>query len=390
MTAQATERLDALVSGLLEAGDEIPMVSATMDLSVGGSGQPPALKVLDQAVRHAIEEADLPEDYHQAVHDEAKRLEAAAIEASEGGALGLIYFGSAEVGVRAVALDTPIRTSLHTGARPWLFELALARYLARPVCLVQCDLHTMDVVRVQYGAVQAEDKVDWDEHFLTEKGQRTGRDAQGGAPGTSGSGGSGPAGASGRSGPGHSYVVQRRHVDEQRNLFANQAAEHLEEFVRPGDLLVVEGVDEARQQLLARLPERLQQIAVQQPAVDPTEQERDRLARLREYVHRAQLDLATLEANRWFAGAHADLAFGGPQAITTAAEQGRVATIILHPQSETHFGTSEDARLQETSADPGAVEAALQAALRQGAEVAFSDDPRILEQQGGAIAIGRF
>src|SRR5690606_35862477 len=101
-------------------------------------------------------------------------------------------------------------------------ELALARYLARPVCLVQCDLHTMDVTRVQYGAAQDEAQVDWPAHYLTNRGQRTGVDRRGGAPGVAGSGGQGPAGASGKAGPGHSYVQQDRHVEEQRNLFANE------------------------------------------------------------------------------------------------------------------------------------------------------------------------
>ncbi len=391
MATLTTDRLDTLVSRLLEAGDEIPMLSATVDLTVGGNGQPLALRVLDQAVRHAIEEVDLPEDFQQSVHDETTAFEAAGYDASARGALGLIYYGSPEADLHVVELQAPIRTSLHTGTKPWIFELALARYLARPVCLVQCDLHTMDVTRVQYGAAQAEARVDWPAHYLTNKGQRTGVTARGGAPGSSGSGGSsGPAGASGQSGPGHSYVQENRYVEEQRNLFANEAAEHLERFVRPGDLLVVEGVDEARQQLLARLPERLSMFAVQQPAAEPNEDERDRLERLREVVHRSQLDAGTAEAVRWFEGAHGDLAFGGPEAVTHASEQGRIGLVVLHPDAVSHFGFASDARLHESPVDSGAVEGALQAALRQASEVMFSDSPRLLEEQEGMVGVARF
>src|SRR5690606_17186546 len=158
----------------------------------------------------------------------------------------------------------------------------------------------------------------------------------------------------------------RRYVEEQRNLFANEAAENLARFLEDDDLLVVEGVDEARSQLLGRLPEAIAARALQEPAPPHGEGERERFARLQAIAREAQILAADDRAEAWFSGAEPN-AISGPTAIETACTQGRVASVIVHEEATDHLGTAEDVRLQPSPVDADTVEDLLQAALRQGA-----------------------
>jgi hypothetical protein len=181
-------------------------------------------------------------------------------------------------------------------------------------------------------------------------------------------------------------------VEEQRRLFANEAAQRLSTFVHPGDLLVVEGVEEARSQLLGQLPEEMASAAIQRPWLDPAQQEdpRDRNARLRVLAEEAQIDLGTAQAALWFSGEYGEQAIGGPEAVRSFAEQGRIATVLVHQEAGDHWGHASDARYRAPSVDAAAVEAALEAAIRQGAVVRFADDARLLEQQGGIVGVARY
>lgn len=376
MTTNKPEaRLDSLLSRLLDHPADGLTLTATLDLTPDGSGQPPVLKMLPHAVREAaagLDSADMA-----LVDVEAADLEAAALDASERGMLGLVWISrpgaTAEAASTLLELATPIRSSLHVGPGPRVFELARAAFFDRPVTLVTTDLHTMDVVRVRYGTETASAEVDWPQHYLRKVGQRTGRDAFGGGPG---------------GGAGHSYARQDRYVEEHRNLFANEAAEHLARFVQEGDLLVVEGVDEARAQLLARLPDALAAGALQLPAPPHGEDERARAERLHVLARDAQLARAAERVERWASGAEAN-AIAGIEAIRTACEQGRVGSVVVHERAADHLGSAEDARLHTATVDADAVEGVLQAALRQGAIAAFTEDDRILSE-GGVVAVGRY
>jgi hypothetical protein len=382
MTSTSNHPIETIVSALLEAPSQRPTLTATVDLTPDGSGQPPALKVIGTAVREAVERLDSATLGHGDVdrlREEGQALEEAATDASARGALGLVYVAEMDGALRVVELDSPLRTSVHVGA-PRVFELVRAVYLDRPVVLVTTDLHTMDVVRVQHGAEGARDGVDWPAHYLTKKGQRTHRDAP--AAGS----------AAGTEAAGHSYVSDERRVEEQRRLFANEAAQRLSTFAQPGDLLVVEGVEEARSQLLGQLPAEMASAAIQRPWLNPAQQEdpRERNARLRVLAEEAQVDLGTAQAALWFSGEYGEQAIGGPEAVRSFAEQGRIATVLVHQEAGDHWGHASDARYRAPSVDAAAVEAALEAAIRQGAVVRFAADARLLEQQGGIVGVARY
>jgi hypothetical protein len=233
----------------------------------------------------------------------------------------------------------------------------------------------MNVTRIMYGAEETSAEVDWPAHYLTKRGQRTNRDAHGGG------------GHADERGGGHSYVKQQRRVQEQRNLFANEAAQRLGEVIQPEDLLVLEGVEEARQQMLSRLPQELADGAVQLSAPDPTEDDRDRFARLRLLAERSRFQEAAKHAREF---ASSPSALSGVEAVHNAANEGRVASVIVHQDATNHMGYAHDIRLRESSVDEDAVEAALSAALAQGAAVYFTDEDRVIEEQGGIIAVPRY
>ncbi len=372
--------LDTLVDRLLDQGAGRLTLTATLDLTPDGSGQPPVFQPLRHAVRAAG--AGLDEHAARALDEDISALIAAAEDASARGVLGLVWVSHPVVEGHAdpapftvLELAAPIRNSVHVGEAPRVFEVARAAYLDRPVSLVTTDLHTMDVTRVRYGAAAATDQVDWPQYYLSKVGGRTSLDAYGG-------------GTEGSQGPGHSYSKLERWVENQQNLFANEAAEQLAKFVQDDDILVVEGVDEARSQLLARLPEPVAGRALQLNAPPFGEGERDRYERLRRLANGVQLDLGRERAEAWFSGAEPN-AINGLEAIGHACEQGRVSTVIVHQDATDHFGTAEDTRAHEASVDAGAVERLLEAALRQGAVAVFADDARLLDE-GGIVAIGRY
>lgn len=379
MADETEQRIDALIDQLidLDSGD-VPLLTATVDLRTGSGGQPPALQLLPQIAREAGEAlGKLDRARTRSIEQDLDALRDAIEAASEDGALGLVYCGSAGAGILSlIETPYPLRNSAHAGSRARLFELVRLRYLAgRSVCLLIADMHTMDITRVRYAAEEASDSVDWPKHFLSKHGQRTSIEGAGGMePGAGG----------------HAVNKVERLVEHQRSLFAQEAARHVEAFVQPGDLLVLAGPEEARAQLLNQLPAQYRDVTAEMTALDPTREERELLTALTEFVAETQHQRADADAARWFDGGFGDLAISGTDAIVAAAEQGRVETLILHDDAIDHYGTMEDARLHEPPHDPEAVEALLQASIRQGAEVMFATDPRLQQEQHGAIAIARF
>ncbi len=384
MPIDTSDPLETLVVQLREDTGRLTL-TATLDLTPDSSGQPPVLRTMQQAAREATEGLD--KRVAAAVEREMDDLLEIAEDASRRGVLGLVYVAHpdddpdtarAQSGdFTVVELEAPVRTSFHAARRPRIFEIAREGYLERPIAFVTTDLSTMSVTRVMYGQGEATSDVDWPEHYLTKRGQRTNQDARGGGS------------AADQRGGGHSYVKQQRQVEEHRNLFANEAAQHLAEFVSDEDILVVEGVDEARQQLLARLPAAMAERTVQLPAPNPTEADRDRFARLRAIGEETQFAEAARRVEEWFSGASPNT-IGGVAAIRQAAEEGRVASLIVHQDATNHFGYASDTRLRQSPVDADAVEEALSTAMGQGAAVYFTDDDRVLAEQGGLIGIARY
>lgn len=379
MTSDTERRIDELIDALIELeSPEYPLVTATIDLRSGSGGQPVAPTLLKQGVREMEEElGQLRRDTRRSFDADREALEEAIEHASQDGALGLAYCGAAGAGIlRLIETPYPLRNSLHVGQRPWLFELVRTRYLAgRSICLIETDLSTMDITRVRYGAGEDSDTVDWESHYLEKHRQRTRIEGWGGPM----------AGAGG-----HAVNQVERYVEAQRAIFASEAAEQAARFLDPGDLLVVAGPDEARAQILNRLPDEYREQAVESPALDPRQEERELHTVLMDLVVDTQFRHAEEAAARWFDGEHQDLALRGPDVIATAAEQGRLGTLILHEDAVDHFGTYDDARRHDPPVPPEPIEDLLHLALRQSADVLFTREPRVLEEQNGAIGIARF
>lgn len=385
MAVDSDDRLEILVARLIEEEPDRLTLTATLDLTPDSTGQPPLLRTLRQAARKVTEGFD--SRIADAIEAEIEDLQEIAVDAAERGMLGIIYVAHpdddpatprAESGeFTIVDLAVPVRSSFHVGQRPRIFEVARENYLERPVALVTTDLHTMSITRVMYGQSEAAAEVDWPKRYLTQRGQRTARESTGGGTRPDEQGG------------GHSYVKQRRSVDEHRNLFANEAAEHLMQFVQDKDILVVEGVEEARQQLLARVSARTAERAVQLGPPDPNEPSRDRAARLRVIGVEEQFREAAHRVKEWFSGATPNT-IGGVVGAQRASDEGRVATLIVHQDATNHFGYATDARLRESPVDAEAVEEALRAAFLQGAAIYFTDVDRVLTEQGGVIATTRY
>jgi peptide subunit release factor 1 (eRF1) len=129
-----------------------------------------------------------------------------------------------------------------------------------------------------------------------------------------------------------------RYVEAQRDLFAAEAAEHIQRFLDDDDLLVVAGPEEARAQLLNSIPEEDRETAIEFANLDPTQPERELLASLTDLVVEVQYQAAAGEVVLWFDGENGSLALGGIESNMQAAEQGRLDTLILHEDAVDHFG----------------------------------------------------
>lgn len=385
MAVDSEGRLETLIARMIEDECDRLTLTATLDLTPDSTGQPPLMRTLRQAARQVTEDFD--SRLADAIEAEITDLQEIAVDAAERGMLGIIYIAHPDTDLATPSAETdeftivdlavPVRSSFHVAQRPRIFEVARENYLERPVALVTTDLHTMSISRVMYGQSEETAEVDWPKRYLTQRGQRTARESTGGGTRADERGG------------GHSYVKQRRSVDAHRNLFASEAAEHLMRFVEDEDVLVVEGVDEARQQLLSRLPAGMAERAIQLGTPDPAETDRDRATRLRVLGVAEQFREAAHRVEEWFSGATPN-SIGGVAGVRRASTEGRVATMIVHQDATNHFGYAADARLRESPVDAEAVEEALRAAFSQGAAIYFTDDDRVLTEQGGVIATARY
>lgn len=379
MTDGTGGRIETLIDALVDVeSPDVPLLTATVDLRPGGAGQPIATTWLKQGIRDAEEHlGQLRRETKRSFDADREALEEAIAHASEDGSLGLVYSGSAGADfLRLIETPYPVRNSLHVGSRPRLFELVRTRYLhGRSICLIETDMSSMNITRVQYGANQDTDSVDWSSHYLEKHRQRTRIEGWGG-----------PSAGAG----GHAINQVERYVEAQRALFAGEAAEQAARFIKDDDLIVIAGPEEARAAILNRLPEDHRGRAIESTALDPRQEERDLLAHLSDIAMEAQYEAADEAARRWFDGEHLDLALGGPEVIASAAEQGRLGTLVLHEDAVDHFGTSEDARRHESPVDADAIEELLRCALRQSADVLVTREPRVLEEQIGALGIARF
>ncbi|MDA0302219.1 MAG: hypothetical protein O2822_06805 [Chloroflexi bacterium] len=377
-TSNAPFTIDAMIERMrLVRADAAPVLTASIDLGVGADGQPTAARMLRQAVREAI--GRYPDDparhARESLEDDAEALEAMIQEATAHGAAGLIYVGSRASDV-LMTLETlyPIRNAVDIADEPSLFELTRYRYLAGTgVVLAEISLREVAIRRVQYAVTDATQSVEPSERIEKLK-QRTGRDQQG-APDGSG---------------GHSMNSVERHIQEHRVQYAADAAEQIVAMMQPGDLLLFAGTDSGRGAIRRQLPDGIGAAAIDAGQLDPTQDERSQAAWLMELAVQARYAHADAEAARWFEGAWGDLALAGIESVRRAADEGRVATMIVNEDAVDHFGTATDARDQAIREESRAVEGVVRAALAQAASILVTRDARVLTEQQGVLAVARY
>lgn len=370
--------IDAMIERmrLVQAADA-PVLTASIDLGVGGDGQPVASRMLRQAVREAI--GRYPDDparpARESLEEDAETLETMIEEATARGAAGLIYVGSRASDV-LLTLETlyPIRNAVDIAEEPALFELVRYRYLAGTgVVLAEIGLREVSIRRLQYAVTDATRRVEPSERIEKVK-QRTGRDQQG-APDGSG---------------GHSLNRLERHIEERRVQYAAEAAEQIVAMMQRGDLLLLAGTDSGRGAIRRQLPEAIAEAAIDAGQLDPTQDDRSQAAWLMDLAVQSQYAHADAEAARWFDGAWTDLALAGIEGVRGAADAGRLATLIVHEDAVDHFGTAADARDQAVREESRAVEELVRAALAQAASVLVTRDLRVLAEHQGVLGIARY
>ncbi|GMU41873.1 MAG: hypothetical protein AMXMBFR23_27390 [Chloroflexota bacterium] len=377
MTNHHTQIDDTLAALRAWEPGGVPVLTATIDLGVGGDGRPVALRMLQQAVREATARAH-PDTSHasrRSLDEDAALLEETVVRATAHGAAGLIFASASEDG-HLVSVETAVapRNAVDIGDRPALFEVVRHRYLAgRGAVLVSASVREVSLSRVRYAVVEDTDAIAPSSR-LEKHQQRTKREGRGAIDGAGG----------------HALNRVEQQVEAARAIFAADAAREIAGFAEPGEVIILAGVDEARAAILHRLPDELRARVVESPALDPTQDERTRAADLTTLVVRAQQERGDAVAALWLAGEHGERAIGGITAARQAVEAGRLGTLILHEDAVDHFGTAADARDYEPPHDPAEVEALLHGALAQAADIIVAREPRALAEQQGVLGIARY
>lgn len=384
-----TLALDSLRTRLraLELKD-LPLLTISLDLRRNAQGVSLAPTVLKDALRGA--EELLPDLDAQTLKwfRETEDAVAAGMEAAiRDGAHGYYYVGAEHDDIhfelRAVR---PFRNSLRVGDRPGIFELERRHFLEdRPVCVVLVDSHTMEVVRIRFGVEEASAELDEDPHYKRSPRGRTAQERKVGGSAEGAVGGSDSVGG------GHSYSTIDRRIQEARRRFAQTAADELEEFMEPDDLMIVSGEVEARSHLLNMLREDVRERAREHPSMW-VGQDRTELTEMAvELAIEHQYALADGEAVRWLSGEYGERAVSGIEGDRIASEQGRLGTLIIHDSAVDHFGDHMDARQHASPVDGKAVEDLLWQALEQSSpDVYFTGHDPVLEQHEGVIGVLRW
>lgn len=397
MTQQdAPARLEALVGRLAAVpATGAPVLTATFDLRPGSDGQPSAARLITEGRREAFDA--LPDNQRREIQrwmkEQTEALVGVISEGIASGAQGVFYLHTfVDDDDEDVVIETPlpIRNSFQIGQRPWLFELVRYLYLYdRSVTLVTTDMHTMTARRMRSGVEVAEHEEDGSAHFLSGRGQRTSMDRSGGAGVGTGQGNrmSGAPGAAGGSqgqgiAGGHSKSRVERQILESRLNWASQASEELQKFLDDGDLLIVAGIDEARSQFLNNLPEKRRAGVVQMQSLDPLPDERTLAALAADWAAEARRSEAAQAVEDWASGALGDRAVAGYDFLLPWFERGRLGRLVVHEQAVPHLGDAGDSRAHRPEIDPVRVDEAIRQALAVSAEIAVTDDDRLLANDG--------
>lgn len=378
MDDNVVQFLDALTQ---TSNADLPVVTAYLDLSFGPESAPgPAETVVRRGIMTDVDAREATSrEASRSLEADIEGVQAAVLDARREGAMGLAYLGCAGAGVRHV-LSTPLpfRNDIRVAARGWVFELERYSYLfERPITVVTSDTHTADMVRIRFGSREAESSVDHDPHFLTKRKGRTNVQGRGGTAET-GFGG------------GHSKNRLEQIVEEKRAMFAKEAAAEVARFVGPDDLFFIEGVEEARAQLLNALPAELAARARLLPGGPATRDDRALAQFALAHSPAAQRQETSAIVEQALSGGLGESWVSGFEATRRAFDEGRVAELIVHEESVGHWGTAEDARQYESPLNDDRIEELIEAAEGTSAGLRFGLDPVLLTAHEGVLATLRW
>jgi hypothetical protein len=373
--------IDAFRDELLAIDGMAPLVTAYVDLSQSKDGTGPAGDLVARRAFVVAEEAygaTLARD-RKSLDEDREALRASVDEARAEGAMGLVYVGCAAEGLRReLATPQPFRNDVRLGSRPWLFEMERYRYLLEQrVTLALADLHTIDMVRIGYGEVEASDELDYDQHGIARRAGRNDIQGRGGPRGI------GLA-------AGHSKNKVQESMEAHRAMFARDAAGHLAQFAEEGDLLIVAGAEEPRAQLLQELPKSLAEKAILRPATHLSPDDREMVTTAAHMVVEHQHEQANRAAEEWLSGAFGERGVGGIAAMQLALGEGKLGEMVIHENVAGHWGDAGDARRHEPLRDDMIFEDILRAAINTSVIVRFGTDDRLLDEHEGVVGLLRW
>lgn len=352
------ERYEALLVELESDQDDGPIVSGSFDLRPDDTGSPTILHLLRQAVREA-----LPAD---ATDGHLERIEAQLADslgaAASGGTVGAFVAGTfASPALIVAPVRLPPRNRLDIGDVATRFELERSHALVRTsVAIAWAQRGRLLWALTQRHGDPRSGALEADVHYMEDSVGRTGQHGRGGSVDR-------PAG-------GHGKTRVERSAEEERDRFARDAAEIIEQELSSADIILLAGAPEFSARLSSQLsaPVRDRFEAVDLGEDSPTT---DLLVETAvERGVRAQYERAAGLAADITSGAAGDLAIVGAEAILTAAQHGRLDQLVLHEDAAGHYGDALDARAQAGLADADVAERLLRANREQSGTAWFRRD----------------
>ena len=351
------ERYAALLDEL-EAAQDGPIVSGSFDLRPDDTGVPTVIHLLRQAARESLPPDTTDSVLEKLVEDLREALESAATE----GHVGVFLAGPMEAPATHLAPSrVPPRNRLWVGERATRFELERSRAALRTrVAAIAAERGRLRWALIEGHGDPQVGELETDDHYMRGAVGRTGQHDRGGSATT-------PAG-------GHSKSRIESSAEEERDRFAREAAEDIEQQLGDAAVVLLSGPPEFTARLSAHLSgplrERVEEVDLEAHATDVQEL----LAMALERAVQAQYERAASLSEEILSGAHGERAASGNDEILAAIEQGRLQQLVLDEDAAGHYGDAIDARAHAGVSDAQLVEDLLINALRQSATVWFRRD----------------
>lgn len=336
-----------------ERSETTSVLLATFDLGTGGSGRPTALHI----VREALRVAGVDKAAESAIEEALKAtIERAAADGHE----GLFIAGTQAQPVQSVATSgVAPRNTLSLGRPAPRFELERQLALtSTAVGVVWADRSGISWARVGGAEPAAVGRIEADTRAMQDSVGRTAQHDRGGPAGM-------PTG-------GHGKTRIERSAEEERERFAREVTEELERALADVEGLTAHGPVEFR----SRLTQHLERSSLTgRVHVDERAHRTGPEGLTREAWQRSAAAQYRRATERLDEIAHGEAGDRGAQRlneIVSAAQTGRLGTLVLDEDAESHFGTALDTRRHESAHDAAVEHLLGLARVESAAEVLFA------------------